>query len=144
MKNCWSLFLRLDSPGPLTDDSSVNFMTSFFFIFCWILAENEEKTCHEIYGWFIRNFSVVCKWNSRGIQPVFCKIKKILFQMPFQKLMSFLGWNTTLKKIREMLLFSSPQLQMRFTSVGSRIPSCVMLASKLEISQWMNKRGLLC
>ena len=50
------LRLRPNSPGPLTDDwkvmddSSKNFMTSFFFIFCSILAENEEKTCHEIYG----------------------------------------------------------------------------------------------
>ena len=34
------IILRLNSPGPLTDDwkvtddSSVNFMTSFFFFFC--------------------------------------------------------------------------------------------------------------
>ena len=35
-----------------TDDSSVNFMTSFFFTFFWIWAKNEEKTCHGNSGEF--------------------------------------------------------------------------------------------
>ena len=48
--------LRPDSPGPLTDDwkvtddSSVNFHDVFFFIFCQIIAKNEEKHVMEIYG----------------------------------------------------------------------------------------------
>ena len=43
------LVLRPNSPGPLTndwkvtDDSSVNFHDLFFFIFCQIIAKNEEK-----------------------------------------------------------------------------------------------------
>ena len=47
---------RLNSPGPLTDDwkvmdnSSVNFHYMFFFIFCYNLANNEEKHIIEIYG----------------------------------------------------------------------------------------------
>ena len=42
---------RPNSPGPLTDDSSVNFHEVFFFIFCQlILAKNEEKQVMEIYG----------------------------------------------------------------------------------------------
>ena len=45
-----------NSPGPLTDnwkvtdDSSVNFHDMFFFIFCQIIAKNEEKPVIEIYG----------------------------------------------------------------------------------------------
>ena len=48
--------LRLNSPGPLTDDwkvmddSSVNFHDVFFFIFCQIIAKNEEKHIMEMYG----------------------------------------------------------------------------------------------
>ena len=48
--------LRPNSPGPLTDDwkvtddSSVNFHDVFFFIFCQIIAKNEEKHVMEIYG----------------------------------------------------------------------------------------------
>ena len=47
---------RPNSPGPLTDDwkvmddSSVNFHDVFFFIFCQIIAKNEEKHVMEIYG----------------------------------------------------------------------------------------------
>ena len=47
---------RLNSLGPLTDDwkvmddSSVNFHDMFFFIFCQIIAKNEEKHIMEIYG----------------------------------------------------------------------------------------------
>ena len=43
-------------PAPLTDDwkvtddSSVNFHDVFFFIFCQIIAKNEEKHVMEIYG----------------------------------------------------------------------------------------------
>ena len=46
--------LRPNSPGPLmddwkvTDDSSVNFHDVFFFIFCQIIAKNEEKHVLEI------------------------------------------------------------------------------------------------
>ena len=40
--------LRPNSPGPLTDDSSVNFHDVFFFIFCQIIAKNEEKHAMEI------------------------------------------------------------------------------------------------
>ena len=36
--------LRPNSPGPLMDDSSVNFHDVFFIIFCYNLAKNEEKT----------------------------------------------------------------------------------------------------
>ena len=49
-------FLGPNSPGPLmddwkvTDDSSVNFHDMFFFIFCQIIAKNEEKHVMEIYG----------------------------------------------------------------------------------------------
>ena len=45
-----------NSPAPLTDnwkvmdDSSVNFHDVFFFIFCQIIAKNEEKHVMEIYG----------------------------------------------------------------------------------------------
>ena len=45
-----------NSPAPLTDDwkvmddSSVNFHDMFFFIFCQIIAKNEEKHVMEIYG----------------------------------------------------------------------------------------------
>ena len=45
-----------NSPGPLTDDwkvtdnSSVNFHDVFFFIFCQVIAKNEEKHVMEIYG----------------------------------------------------------------------------------------------
>ena len=45
-----------NSPGPLTDnwkvtdDSSINFHDVFFFIFCQIIAKNEEKHVMEIYG----------------------------------------------------------------------------------------------
>ena len=48
--------LRPNSPAPLTDDwkvtdnSSVNFHDMFFFIFCQIIAKNEEKHVMEIYG----------------------------------------------------------------------------------------------
>ena len=48
--------LRPNSPGTLTDnwkvmdDSSVNFHEVFFFIFCQIIAKNEEKHIMEIYG----------------------------------------------------------------------------------------------
>ena len=48
--------LRPNSPGTLTDnwkvmdDSSVNFHDVFFFIFCQIIAKNEEKHVMEIYG----------------------------------------------------------------------------------------------
>ena len=51
-----ALLLRPNSPGPLTDDwkvtddSSVNFHGMFFFIFCQIIAINEEKHIMEIYG----------------------------------------------------------------------------------------------
>ena len=47
--------LRPNSPGPLMDDwkvmdnSSVNFHDVFFFIFCQIIAKNEEKHVMEIY-----------------------------------------------------------------------------------------------
>ena len=47
---------RPNSPGPpmddwkVTDDSSVNFHDVFFFIFCQIIAKNEEKYIMEIYG----------------------------------------------------------------------------------------------
>ena len=47
---------RPNSPGPITDDwkvtddSSVNFHDVFFFIFCQIIAKNEEKHVMEIYG----------------------------------------------------------------------------------------------
>ena len=47
---------RPNSPGPLandwkvTDDSSINFHDVFFFIFCQIIAKNEEKHVMEIYG----------------------------------------------------------------------------------------------
>ena len=50
------LFLRPNSPAPLTDDwkvtdnSSVNFHDMFFFIFCQIMAKNEEKHVKLIYG----------------------------------------------------------------------------------------------
>ena len=50
------LLFRSNSPGPLTDDwkvtddSSVNFHDVFFFIFCQIIAKNEEKHVMEIYG----------------------------------------------------------------------------------------------
>ena len=50
------LSLRPNSPGPLTDDwkvtddSSVNFHDVFYFIFCQIIAKNEEKHVMEIYG----------------------------------------------------------------------------------------------
>ena len=50
------VILWLNSPGPLTDnwkvtdDSSVNFHDVFFFIFCQIIAKNEEKHVMEIYG----------------------------------------------------------------------------------------------
>ena len=46
--------LRPNSPGPLTDDwkgmddPSVNFLDVFFFIFCQIIAKNEEKHIMEI------------------------------------------------------------------------------------------------
>ena len=45
-----------NSPGPLMDDwkvmdnLSVNFHDVFFFIFCQIIAKNEEKYIMEIYG----------------------------------------------------------------------------------------------
>ena len=57
-----------NSPAPLMDnwkvmdDSSINFHDVFFFIFCQIIAKNEEKHVMEIYGW------VVHKW-SRWIRP---------------------------------------------------------------------------
>ena len=35
----------------VTDYSSVNFHNVFYFIFCQIIAENEEKLVMEIYGW---------------------------------------------------------------------------------------------
>ena len=63
-----------NSPGPLmddwkvTDDSSVNFHDVFFFIFCQIIAKNEEKHVMEIYGWVVHNFPVIRKW-TRGIRP---------------------------------------------------------------------------
>ena len=47
---------RPNSPAPLTDDwkvtddLSVNFHDMFFFIFCQIIAKNEEKHIMEIYG----------------------------------------------------------------------------------------------
>ena len=47
--------LRPNSPAPLTDDwkvtdnSSINFHDVFFFIFCQIIAKNEEKHIMEIY-----------------------------------------------------------------------------------------------
>ena len=50
------LLPRPNSPGPLmddrkiTNDSSVNFHDMFFFIFCQIIAKNEEKHVMEIYG----------------------------------------------------------------------------------------------
>ena len=46
---------RQNSPAPLTnnwkvtDNSSVNFHDVFFFIFCQIIAKNEEKHVMEIY-----------------------------------------------------------------------------------------------
>ena len=42
--------LQQNSPGPLMDDSTVNFHDVFFFIFCYNLAKNEEKHVMEIYG----------------------------------------------------------------------------------------------
>ena len=66
---------RPNSPAPLTDDwkvtddSSINFHDVFFFIFCQIIAKNEEKHVMEIYGWVVRNFPVVRKW-SRWIRPM--------------------------------------------------------------------------
>ena len=45
-----------NSPGSLTDnwkvmdDSSVNFHDAFLFIFCQMIAKNEEKHIMEIYG----------------------------------------------------------------------------------------------
>ena len=48
--------LGINSPGPLMDDwkvtdySSINFHDVFYFIFCQIIAENEEKLVMEIYG----------------------------------------------------------------------------------------------
>ena len=51
-----TFWLRPNSPAPLTDDwkvtddSSVNFHDVFFFIFCQIIAKNEEKHVMEIYG----------------------------------------------------------------------------------------------
>ena len=48
--------LRPNSPGPLmddwkvTDDSSVNFMTSFSSFSAKIQQKMKKKTCHEIYG----------------------------------------------------------------------------------------------
>ena len=48
--------LRPNSPAPLTDDwkvtddSSINFLDVFFFIFFQIIAKNEEKHVMEIYG----------------------------------------------------------------------------------------------
>ena len=48
--------LRLNSPAPLTDNwkvtdnSSVNFHDVFSYIFCQIIAKNEEKHVMEIYG----------------------------------------------------------------------------------------------
>ena len=50
------LLFRPNSPTPLTDNwkvtdnSSVNFHDVFFFIFCQIIAKNEEKLVMEIYG----------------------------------------------------------------------------------------------
>ena len=52
----WSFFSWPNSPGPLsddwkvTDDSFVNFHDVFFFIFCQIIAKNEEKHIMKIYG----------------------------------------------------------------------------------------------
>ena len=59
---------RPNSPAPLTDDSSVNFHDVLFFIFCQIIAKNEEKHVMEIYGWVIRNFPDIRKW-TRWIRP---------------------------------------------------------------------------
>ena len=48
-------FTKAEFTGPLmddwkvTDDSSVNFHDVFFFIFCQIIAKNEEKRIIEIY-----------------------------------------------------------------------------------------------
>ena len=48
--------LRPNSPASLTDNwkvtdnSSVNFHEVFFFIFCQIIAKNEEKHIMEFYG----------------------------------------------------------------------------------------------
>ena len=56
MKKSLFFLLRPNSPTPLTDDwkvtdnSSVNFHEVFFFIFCLIIAKNEEKHVMEIYG----------------------------------------------------------------------------------------------
>ena len=69
-----NFILKPNSPAPLTDDckvtddSSVNFHDVFFFIFCQIIAKNEEKHVMEIYGWVVRNFPVVRKC-TRWIQP---------------------------------------------------------------------------
>ena len=75
--------LRLNSPGPLMDDwkvtdgSSVNFHDMFLFIFCQIIAKNEEKHIMKIYGWVIHNFPVVCNWTmwirpkSKANLPIF-------------------------------------------------------------------------
>ena len=52
MSEIMCYILRPNSPGPLTDkwkvtdDSSTNFHDMFFFIFCQIIAKNEEKTRH--------------------------------------------------------------------------------------------------
>ena len=54
--NRFDNIIRPNSPGPLTDNwkvtdnSSVNFHDVFFFIFCQIIAKNEEKHVMEIYG----------------------------------------------------------------------------------------------
>ena len=58
-----TILQRPYSSGPLTDDSSVNFHDMFFFIFCQIIAKNEEKHIMEIYGWVVCNFPVVHKWT---------------------------------------------------------------------------------
>ena len=68
----------------VTDDSSVNFHDVFYFLFCQIIAKNEEKHVMEIYGWVVRNSPVVCKW-TRWIRQ-----KTITFDLIWTKL----GWCT--------------------------------------------------
>ena len=59
---------RIHLVWKVTDKLSVNFHDVFFFIFCQIIAKNEEKHVMEIYGWVVRNFPVVRKW-TRWIRP---------------------------------------------------------------------------
>ena len=81
-KKYYNNSVRPNSPAPLTDnwkvtdDSSVNFHDMFFFIFCQIIAKNEEKHIMEIYGWIVRNFPVVRKW-TRWIRPKYIHLGNV-------------------------------------------------------------------